>query len=113
MRYNISTHDFPAYAAGNNYLDNSNFNAAPGVDSKYNCQGNQNQANQACSTVSPVTQDPYVQVRTTGGKGAGNAILSLALNTNQYSRTFQDRTHIFMIKARPADLEATKNIIGT
>lgn len=111
MRYNISTHDFPAYAAGNNYLDNSKFNAAPGVDSKYNCKGNQNQANQPCSEVSPVTQDPYVQVRTEGGTGAGNAILSLALNTNQYSRTFQDRTHIFMIKARPADLEATKNII--
>ena len=108
MRYNISTHDFPGYAAGNNYLDNRPFDAAPGVDSKYNCQGNQNQANQACSTVSPVTQDPYVQVRTEGGQGAGNAILSLAVNTNQFARTFQDRTHIFMIKARPNDLLGPK-----
>lgn len=104
MRYNISTHDFPAYKAGNNYLDNSVFNAAPGVDSKFNCQGNQNQANQPCSTVSPVTQDPYVQVRTGDGQGAGNAILSLAVNTNQFARTFQDRTHVFMIKARPTEL---------
>ena len=84
------------------------------MDSKYNCQGNQNQANQACSTVSPVTQDPYVQVRTEGGQGAGNAILSLAVNTNQFARTFQDRTHIFTIKARPNDLLGPKpKVIGT
>merc|ERR1719267_166205 len=114
MRYNISTHDFPAFKAGNNYLDNSVFNAAPGVDSKFNCQGNQNQANQPCSQVSPVTQDPYVQVRTGDGQGAGNAILSLAVNTNQYARTFQDRTHVFMIKARPTELLGTqpKVIVG-
>ena len=103
MRYNISTHDFPAFKAGNNYLDNRPFDGTPGVDSSYNCQGDE-QNGRACSTVSPVTQDPYVQVKSAGSQGAGNAILSLALNTNQYARTFQDRTHIFMIKARPAAL---------
>ena len=114
MRYNLSSHDFPAYAAGNNYLDNRPFDAAPGVDSTYNCRGNTNQDGTACSAVSPVTQDPYVQVKpnSAAGGAGGNSILSLALNTNQYARTFQDRTFVFEVKARPAELQtATGNNI--
>lgn len=114
MRYNISTHDFPAYTAGDNYLSNKKFNAAPGVNASFNCRGDNNNNGQACSTVSPITQDPYIQVRNLNTKGEGASILSLALNTNQFARTFQDRTHIFAIKKRPAPLDATgqKIIVG-
>jgi len=34
----------------------------------------------------------------------------LAMNTAQYSRTFQDRTHTFFIKKRPANIPEDKNI---
>ena len=107
MRYNISTHDFPAYKAGDNYLDNRPFDAAPGVTAAMNCKGDTNKAGLPCSAVSPVTQDPYIQVRgaaTGATQGMGNGILSLALNTNQYARTFQDRTFVFKIVQRPAEL---------
>eukprot|EP00005_Dracoamoeba_jomungandri_P003213 CAMPEP_0174251062 /NCGR_PEP_ID=MMETSP0439-20130205/1016_1 /TAXON_ID=0 /ORGANISM="Stereomyxa ramosa, Strain Chinc5" /LENGTH=564 /DNA_ID=CAMNT_0015331291 /DNA_START=96 /DNA_END=1790 /DNA_ORIENTATION=+ len=42
---------------------------------------------------SPVRQDPYVDF---GGKN-----LSLAIDTSQFGRTFQDRSHSFAIKNRP------------
>lgn len=124
MRYNISTHDFPSYTAGDNYLgaactnaQNCKFDSAPGVNASYNCRGDNNGAGVPCSAVSPVTQDPYIQVKggalTANSKATnGASILSLALNTNQYARTFQDRTYIFKIVARPAALQtATGNKI--
>lgn len=45
---------------------------------------------------SPVTQDPYVTI--------GNLptdFLSMALNTNQYGRTFQDRSYAFAVLPKP------------
>lgn len=120
MRYNISTHDFPSYTAGDNYLDSRPFDAAPGVNSTFNCRGDTNNAGIPCSQVSPVTQDPYIQIKgdatAQNAKGTnGAAILSLALNTNQYARTFQDRTFIFKILERPAALQTAtgdKIIVG-
>eukprot|EP00002_Diphylleia_rotans_P005129 TRINITY_DN141_c0_g2_i1.p1 TRINITY_DN141_c0_g2~~TRINITY_DN141_c0_g2_i1.p1 ORF type:complete len:629 (-),score=109.63 TRINITY_DN141_c0_g2_i1:254-2140(-) len=45
---------------------------------------------------SPVLQDPYVNIGLTEKYN-----LSLALNTNQYGRTFQDRSYVFAIKKAP------------
>lgn len=44
---------------------------------------------------SPVQQNPQVNI------GASNEPLRLAINTAQYGRTFQDRTHIFTLEKRP------------
>jgi len=72
-RYNLSTDDYDPW----NTDASSNKNANAGV-------------------TSPVTQNPTVDV------GADMQGLRLALNTNQFGRTFQDRSHIFYVKKLPA-----------
>jgi len=110
LRYNISTWDFPGLKT-NRYINGpQKFDATPGVDYKYNCQGNQ-QNGVPCTLISPITQDPYVR-RPNAAGGAGAGIVSLALNTNQYARTFQDRTYVFEIRQRPANLAADVNIVS-
>ena len=72
LRYNISTDDYDAWRV------NSSFNQNDGQGVR-----------------SPVQQNPTVNI------GANNQGLRLAINTAQYGRTFQDRSHVFTLKARP------------
>jgi hypothetical protein len=82
IRYNISTDDYDPWNI-NSTADN---NPTRGI-------------------VSPVQENPYVDV------GADLQGLRLAINTNQFGRTFQDRSHVFYIKKRPvAFAEPTKII---
>jgi hypothetical protein len=74
LRYNISTDDYDGAR----------------VNSSFNNNNGQN-------VQSPVRQNPAVDI------GAFNTALRLAINTAQFGRTFQDRSHVLGLKARPTD----------
>jgi len=89
-RYNISTGDYPGW----NPVDNN----GPMIDS------DENDAN------SPVQQDPYVGYGTDSNGYEWD--LSLVINTNQYGRTFQDRSYMFQIARRPSNVDSSHRIIN-
>lgn len=47
---------------------------------------------------SPIKNDPYVEIMNDQNR---NTTLRLAINTDQFGRTFQDRSHIFNVRKRP------------
>ena len=87
------------------------FTGNAGINSTMNCK---KKKGVDCTTKSPVTQDPYVSIGAANADGTPNEreFLSLAVNTNQYGRTFQDRSYVFSIKARPANVAADTNIVN-
>jgi hypothetical protein len=82
LRYNISTDDYDPIRT------NSSFNQ-----------------NKKAGVRSPVEQNPTVNVN------ALNQGLRLAINTAQFGRTFQDRSHVFFIRARPGGAVPANAII--
>merc|ERR1711916_170317 len=52
----------------------------------------------------PVKQNPYVSFLGT--------YLRLAINTDQFGRTFQDRSHVFEIRRRPGSVDPSRRIIN-
>lgn len=82
IRYNISTGDYDGW---NTYAGNV--------------------------SLSPVTQDPYVPFDfNTDFSTAQN--LSLAIDTAQYGRTFQDRSYVFAIRQRPSGINSNEKIFN-
>lgn len=75
LRYNITTDEFDNYGTDHE----QNYDLSEGV-------------------ISPVEQDPFVDV------SGMSKPLRLAMNTNQYGRTFQDRTHAFVVLPRTDEM---------
>jgi len=76
IRYNISTGDYEGWGFDGQDFVNASWNDVP---------------------LSPVEQDEIVSY-------FGN-FFELALNTDQYGRTFQDRSHVFEIRERPDNVD--------
>jgi hypothetical protein len=72
IRYNISTDDYDPWRTNSSYNENLFFGIR-----------------------SPITQNPYVNIGATTNKP-----LRLAINTAQFGRTFQDRSHVFELRPR-------------
>jgi len=103
LRYNISTMDYYDW-------DNA---GKPMTDAASNPPGRRRARRRAPppapvpngTVVNPIVQDPYMPLDT-----IDTAFLSLATNTNQYGRTFQDRSYVFAIKARPNGVAADAKV---
>ncbi len=95
IRYNISSADFQSWPkdAVNN----------PHAIPKMVDSGNNSRTTNDPRT--PLHQDPFVYIGpgdiTASGVQKNDKFLSLAVNTNQYARTFQDRSYVFSIKPLP------------
>jgi plastocyanin len=77
LRYNISTDDYDPWNTDATFDDDPDNGVA-----------------------SPVTENPTVDI------GADLKGLKLAINTAQFGRTFQDRSHVFYIRRRAAGITA-------
>lgn len=93
IRYNISTADFQQWPEDANSASSS---AETMVDSRNNSKSSDD-------TNSPLLQDPYIYMGTGDLEGQVDKFVSLAVNTNQYGRTFQDRSFSFSIKPFPTE----------
>jgi hypothetical protein len=91
LRYNISTSDYWAW----------NNKGTPMTDHRHN-----ERRRRVNGAHSPVVQDPYLGI----GENPYESFLSLAVNTNQYGRTFQDRSYVFAIRPRPEGIAAEDKI---
>eukprot|EP00020_Sapocribrum_chincoteaguense_P008220 CAMPEP_0170738014 /NCGR_PEP_ID=MMETSP0437-20130122/4429_1 /TAXON_ID=0 /ORGANISM="Sexangularia sp." /LENGTH=624 /DNA_ID=CAMNT_0011076429 /DNA_START=64 /DNA_END=1938 /DNA_ORIENTATION=- len=87
LRYNISTADYEGRPMYPGYADHT-----------------ENSDDEEEESEPLIEQDPYVTV--------ASKKLALALNTNQYGRTFQDRSHVFSIRTRPSWLDLNQRIFN-
>jgi len=109
LRYNITTGDTRACSIG-------------GQTTKEACEANggiwsafylDSSMNDATLNSNPPLPDGNPTVNAGGllaADGGTDSLLELAINTNQYGRTFQDRSHVFSVQARPAGVPAAANI---
>jgi hypothetical protein len=101
MRYNISTADFQQWP-----YDANNPGAKRMVDAR-------NNSLTVDDIDTPLLQDPYIYIGPGDSSSKADKFLSLAVNTNQYGRTFQDRSYSFTIKPFPTTSSSANTQLDT
>lgn len=97
MRYNISTADFQQWG------DAANIPGTPRmVDSA-------NNSHSVDDPNTPLHQNPYVYIGPGDTPHTGDQFVSLRVNTNQFGRTFQDRSYVFSIRPLPTENAPASN----
>jgi len=110
LRYNITTADtrkcsIPAAQT------QAECTAQGGIWSAFYLDSSDNLNNNANIVGGLPAGNPTVNLGDLLSDGGGeDSELELAVNTNQYGRTFQDRSHVFSIRSRPAAMAQTANI---
>ena len=99
LRYNISSGDFQQWPEDAN---------KPGTARMVDYRNNSRTFDDPAT---PLLQDPYIYIG--NDTNQGELFLSLAVNTNQYGRTFQDRSYTFAIKPVPTESSAADNWLDT
>jgi len=104
LRYNITTGDTRACSI-KGQTSKAACEAAGGVWSAFYLDSSYNDGDLNSNPPLP-DGNPDVNLGGTLNNGGGtDSLLELAINTNQYGRTFQDRTHVFSIQSMPAALQ--------
>lgn len=119
LRYNVSTDDFKLGSLANPVEEGFDLSGAKAdaflVDDTYNDPnpGNRRRGAFVLRPASTVIlgNDPVADWVGLGGP-TKNRNLQLQVNTNQYGRTFEDRTHTFFVKSRPSDIAASARIVN-
>ncbi|CAE7406509.1 DD3-3, partial [Symbiodinium pilosum] len=121
IRYNISTGDFGIGSLANPKEEGAELTGTRAdeffMDSKFN---DPNPGDRRRRTFAgrpavpiPLAQDPVADWLKLGETSADlSRLLQIQVNTNQYGRTFEDRTHSFMVMERPADVPMSKRIVN-
>jgi len=109
LRYNITTGDTRACSIGGQNTKEA-CEAAGGIWSAFYVDATMNDAT---LNSNPPLPDGNPTVNAGGllaANGGTDSLLELAINTNQYGRTFQDRSHVFSVQDRPAGLSMAANV---
>ncbi|CAJ1380668.1 unnamed protein product [Effrenium voratum] len=121
VRYNITTGDFGLGSLANPKEDGAAISGIKAdsffMDSRFNDPNPGNRRRSVFagrpSVPVPLAQDPVADWLGLGETGQDTSrLLQLQVNTNQFGRTFEDRTHTFLVVERPADVPMSKRIVN-
>lgn len=113
IRYNISTMDFMpnSFLSDEGVFTDSASNCDPNTEDQGGMREGENRPyckNVITSTSVPLYNDPYVTNQPLDGSTTHE--LAIAMNTDQSARTFQDRSHVFRVAARPEEIPDSATI---